>query len=156
MPFSITRKLRSSLGLSQEVFARLVGRSLASIRMYETGRMPPFEVLGKMLMIARSNPGNAVIEHEIETIVGDMFRAADINAGQPLAPQEELIDAPERAGFHAMLDYIIDNGRRVSAEALCEAIRVFYSELRAAEADPRQRKADVEALAVPNGTSAKD
>jgi transcriptional regulator with XRE-family HTH domain len=127
---SIVKKLRSAMGLSQEAFARLIGRSFGSVRMYETGRIPPLEVLAKMLAITRTTPGHDAIEHELESLLGGMLHAADSATEEPHAAAVQEMTPAYRAGLHAMLDYVIDNGRAASISALCDNIRVYFQELR--------------------------
>lgn len=125
------------MGLSQEAFAREIGRSFGSVRMYEAGRMPPLDVLGKMMIITRTTPGYDAIGHELEMLLGGMLRAADSPEELPAA--EEMTPG-DRAALHAMLDYVIDNGRAVSLSGLRETIRVYFEELRTKSSSKSEEK----------------
>lgn len=124
---SLVKKLRTSMGLSQEAFAHLIGRSFGSIRMYETGRMPPAEVLAKLLIIARTHPGiDPAVRGEIEEFTANLFGLGELKAGD-FKPAPNGIDPKNRAGVHAMLDYIIDNGAEIMAVSACNVIRLFFN-----------------------------
>src|SRR5579871_2560402 len=109
VPGSLVKKLRTIMGLSQEAFAKRIGRSFASVRMYESGRMPPLDVLGRMLGIARTTNGAEAVARELEKILAPMLTvASELRVEKPIPDQdEEKQNSPEfRAGLYAMLDYV--------------------------------------------------
>src|ERR1035438_9106518 len=119
----IVKRLRSAMGLSQEEFARKIGRSIASIRRYETGLMPPVEVLGKMLFLTRTTPGLVAIGKQLEKSLGPMLitaKALDLATAVIHKGAAEGVRPQLRAGLHSMVDYVLDNGRPAAVAALCE------------------------------------
>jgi transcriptional regulator with XRE-family HTH domain len=121
---TLTKELRTRLGLSQEAFSRSVGKSVASIRGYESGREPPVQVLAAMYSLAMKS-GLTDIGDRIEHLALD----------SPAKAQEGLIEidpAPsketfkERERLHGLLDFVLDSAPYETACALRETIRVYF------------------------------
>lgn len=115
------KKLRKALGLSQEAFARAIGKSYASVRNYEDGRTLPPEVLGKMLGLAvRAQLGSLAkeIEKDATELYGAPVAAADVEAAEEETPEDGR-------RIHALLDYILNAASPRTVRALCETLRLY-------------------------------
>lgn len=126
---SIIKKLRKALQMSQEAFAKAVGKSYASIRNYEDGRNVPPEVMAKMLGLA-SKAGLVDLRREIETWAADLYDRP-INPEAPEAPIAGESPA-DRERLHALLDFVLDGADLRAAQALRETVRVYFRAARCA------------------------
>ena len=107
---TLVRKLRQALGWSQERFAQRVARSTASIRMYESGREIPSDVLAVMLAMAHRG-GLKDLAREIEVYAVE-HRFLSTHTPATEEPELETTEDAEkylgdqRRRAHAMLDEI--------------------------------------------------
>jgi transcriptional regulator with XRE-family HTH domain len=123
MAIATIRKLRKNLGLSQEAFAKLIGKSYASVRNYEDGRKLPPDVMGRMLSLA-VKAGLSNLAHEIEKEAAELYEQP-IEA-QAVAESTPEGDSPEqRRRMHALLDYLLDSTAPETARSLRQVLRMY-------------------------------
>jgi transcriptional regulator with XRE-family HTH domain len=122
---SVIRSLRSALGMSQEAFARAIGKSYASVRMYEDGRKVPPAVMAKMFGLA-NKAGLKELLPEIEHWAADLYdHPIEAKQFEDLAIESGESPA-ERKRLHEMLDYVLDGAPVHTAQALRETVRTYF------------------------------
>lgn len=122
----IIKDLRKKLGISQEAFARAIGKSSGSVRSYEDGRKLPPDVMGKMLSLA-SKAGFTDLFGEIEHLAAEWY---DQPVVEQAAAQEEAqpggrLSSEQRAKLHALVDFVLDNANLSTAQSFYETVRTY-------------------------------
>ena len=129
----VIRRLRGALGMSQEAFAKAIGKSYASVRRYEDGRKVPPSVMAKMFGLA-NKAGLKDLLPEIEHWAAELYDyPIEAKPFEDPAPEEE--SSAERKRLHEMLDYVLDGAPRHTAQALRETVRTYFRALRCGD-DP--------------------
>lgn len=94
----VIRRVREALGLTQEAFARGLGRSYAAIRTYEAGRKAPLDVMARAMAMCVS-AGLADLANDVQGVAtGTIDRAVN-----DVAPGSAL-------HLHGLLDRLIRSG----------------------------------------------
>lgn len=117
------RRLRTSLGLSQEKFARQLGISTASIRAYEGGQKLSESSLNKLKTLAAQNmlPDIAIEFDSRPFTVSEVFTDSKKVRLRKHPTGSDLAES-----LHAALDRILENGNS-EAIAAVEAVLYFAS-----------------------------
>ena len=113
MSFGI-KTIRQALGITQEEFARRIGRSSARIRQYEEG--------AKISPPARK----AIVELAEQAGLGDLVDDF-LSEREELAPGLAIVGRPDAriARLHDMLDQILAGGDRAVIRAVRAVIETF-------------------------------
>ncbi len=117
---NLVREVRKALGWSQERFARRVNRSTVSVRMYESGRRVPPDVLGSMLALVVQKGGLKALEDEIERYHDEHYRFEMLEASNRESPEDYV--RSHRLHVHSMVDKIFeaDSGAFLTVEHVLE------------------------------------
>lgn len=89
------RRIREAAGLTQEAFARTVGRSYASIRSYDAGRKPPLDVAARAMAVA------------VQVGRNDLADEIQSRAVPPIQTAPGVINSVH---VHRLLDQILNSG----------------------------------------------
>ena len=124
---NIVRELRQALGLNQADFARLIGKSYASVQQWEAGKRIPRDMIKRLDSIASKH-------------------GVDLRApGPDEAPQAEVADpsvSATRDECIQMLVAILDSGHSQAIRAVTENLVAFHRLILVDRPDPRKRAAE--------------
>jgi transcriptional regulator with XRE-family HTH domain len=114
LPENLCRRLRQILGLNQNDFAVLLGRSYQSVQRYEVSASIPRQVLDRIEEIARDKG------------VLDQFAPVPVTQGtKPLDPKRSAGRDASRERLHAMLDNILDSKDPDALRAVIPNLELF-------------------------------
>jgi len=129
LPENPCRRLRQILGLNQDDFAALLGRSYQSVQRYEISASIPRQVLDRIEAIARDKD------------VLNQFAPAPVTQGtKPLDPKRSAGRDASRERLHAMLDNILDSNDQDALRAVIPNLELFSKWVNRKQASTRQEK----------------
>ena len=118
------KRLREQLGMSQDRFAQLLGKSYGSVRGYEAGRQPPPEVMTRMLSLAMA--------HEFKDLA-DELEASGAALGSETSLADSADSAPasneDKRRARRCLEYLLDMGNQATVDAIVFTLEAWQDRL---------------------------
>lgn len=122
---NLIRQIRYSASMNQADFAREIGKSIQSLQRYESGVVPPYEVIEKLKHIAAFH-GRADLANALSR---DEWKAEKPTFRPRAAPSKAAPPAQDNQ-WQQMLQEVLDSGCQDAIEAVQQNLVVFRNHVR--------------------------